>query len=833
MNRGKWGSLRLRASMICNRGRVRYLGLTVLTMFGLLALPAAAAQAADAVWTGASSSSNWSDSGNWLGGTLPSTTTGTLSFPTLGACSTCYATNNDLSGISADSLVLTNNASQYQIKGNSFMVGSGGITDTGGGNTGDVIQAPVQLTGTSQPWVVGSSSGYNNLTLLGGVSGSGTAVTVGTPHQSELFIDSNMEVGPVVSNGPGFFHIGAAPGKKNPGSVDATDGGSLTINGGTLIPNPGSATGTLLMNSYTTLKLGTFTTNTHATSLHVNGTASLSSTTTTMTFINANGSTPETDFSQLSANGDITLGGSLVLGHGPDNNDNCQTLSPGDVATLVSTTGSGTISGTFNGVPDGAVVSLTPSPCSGGGTQVRIHYTLNNVTATVLGAATPTTTTLASPNPSPASTNQPVTLTATVSTGSVAPSGTVAFSADGITIPGCNAQPVTASGSTGSATCVTSFAASGSPESLTAAFTPTSGSGQTGSSSSAQNLPVDQSTTATILTASSTNPLAGDTVSYTATVTPGIVGANDPTGTVAFVDGGGAISGCAAQPVTPGSPGTATCTVSYPGAGSHTVSAAYSGDGNFSGSSAPATVVRVQGAGSSAPTVTVQGAGKNLPTLAITSSATTISTTRARLNGSLSTGAAAVSWRFQYGRGTAYGRTTAAYTIAAGQHNLLKVSLPIKGLSPDVRYHYRLVVTTAGRTFTGKDVAFTTKPTGQMIGPKTRLAVLGRTILVRQRCRSHVMCRGRITFARSMRTGSAGRLRTLRCASAASRVGAGRSVVRRLTLSATCLHLLRAEPHRRLPVAYTLVSQTGQAGDRRWIMLVLQAPPPAASGKTG
>jgi len=89
-------------------------------------------------------------------------------------------------------------------------------------------------------------------------------------------------------------------------------------------------------------------------------------------------------------------------------------------------------------------------------------------------------------------------------------------------------------------------------------------------------------------------------------VTPGVAGAINPSGTVAFLDGGSAISGCGAQPVTAGSSSaTATCTVSYPSAGSHTIAATYGGDTNFAGSSSPATTVTVQPVTATFPTTPI------------------------------------------------------------------------------------------------------------------------------------------------------------------------------------------------------------------------------------
>jgi hypothetical protein len=586
--------------------------LCALATVGLLALPAAAAQA-DASWTGRSTSPEWSVAANWSGTTPPTTSNtavGTLSFPTLGTCGTCYTSHDGLTGISATTLVLGNNTKQYQIKGNSFTVGSGGIVDTPGGGAGDVIKAPIALSGGPQTWAVGSTlNGYNSLTFQAPITGSSaSAVTMSIP-RGDLFIDSDMEVGPITSNGPGGLHIGGPPGSNEPGSLNATNKQPVKVTAGSLVPNPGSTAGPLTITGGTLL-LGTNPKNNGATTLQVSGTTTVGSSTTTSMFINNNGSTPGTDFSQLSATGNITVGGKLVLGQGLSNNNNtgsCVTLSPGDVATLVTATG--TLTGTFSNAANGATLTMASS-CESVAPKLRINYTANSVTATVVaGAITSTTTTLAAPNPSPASTDQSVTLTATVTTngtGTLAPAGTVAFSDNAGTISGCASQPLTVSGSSGTATCTTSFPADGSPESLTAAFTPSNGSGQAASSSSAQTLTVNPADTTTALSASNTSPPAGTNVTYTATVTPAHAGASEPSGTVAFLDGGNPISGCSAQSVTAGSgSSTATCTVSYPSAGTHTITAGYAGDANFNSSTSQPTTVTVQAPTTTFPTTSV------------------------------------------------------------------------------------------------------------------------------------------------------------------------------------------------------------------------------------
>jgi hypothetical protein len=788
---------------------IRGVWLAVLTSVGLMALPAAA-QASD-TWTGASNGPAWSDPSNWSSG-APTSPAGTLTFPDLGSCvgpATCYTSTNDVSNLSVGGLVFGNASGQYRIGGDSLTLGSGGIADAGGGGTGDVVHAPLVVSAGSQTWTVGSAgNGYNSLTLLGGITGSTAAVTARMP-KGDLFVDSDMEVGPVTSNGPGGFHIGGPPGSNNPGSVNATDGEPFTINGGSLVTNPGSRTGSLTVNGGTLL-LGTNPQNNGTTTLDVNGAATLGASATTTTFINDNGSTPGTDFSQLAATGHVSLAGTLSLNQGP-NNGNCVALRPGDVATLVAT--SGTLTGTFSGVPDGTILTLASS-CQATAPQVQIHYTANSVTATVVSG---TTTTLATPNPSSASTNQSVTLTATVTTntnGNDAASGSVAFSASGNPVPGCTSQPVTPSGSSGTATCTTSFAAGSSPESLTAAFTGSSGSGLAGSTSTPpQSLTVSMGLTSTTVMASTNDPGVGGVVTYTATVTPGVSGATTPAGTVAFTDNGSPMWGCSAQRLTTGS-STATCAVAYPGAGAHSITAVYGGDANFSGSTSPATSVTVQ-----APPVTVQAPSTISGS---TSRATHVGSGMATLTGSVTPGGAPVSWKFEYGQGTAYNHATRPQTIPGGNRGTLSVSAVVKGLSPNARYHYRLVVfsqTSGNAAAHGMDLTFTTKATGRLLGPSGRMSTIRRTILVAQTCQSTVLCAGRFSLATTVRVGMHKTRSTVVCATGSFRIRPHGTATVRARLSAACLRLLKA--HHSFAVTYVAQSRTGQTGLRRRIRLAL------------
>jgi hypothetical protein len=95
-------------------------------------------------------------------------------------------------------------------------------------------------------------------------------------------------------------------------------------------------------------------------------------------------------------------------------------------------------------------------------------------------------------------------------------------------------------------------------------------------------------TSTTALTQTPGSPVAGQPVTYTATVAVPAPGHGTATGTVSFTDAAGSL--CSAVAVSDSTPDTATCTTSYPSSQSDTVTASYSGDSNYAPSSGTDTV---------------------------------------------------------------------------------------------------------------------------------------------------------------------------------------------------------------------------------------------------
>ena len=206
---------------------------------------------------------------------------------------------------------------------------------------------------------------------------------------------------------------------------------------------------------------------------------------------------------------------------------------------------------------------------------------------TLVQAAGPSTTSMVASS-SALVTNESVTLFANVNGGSGSPAGAITFNDGGIPIANCVAEPITPSNP--GATCQTSFAASTSPEQLTAVFIPNTKSTAPGSTG-ATTITVTPDSTSVSLNVSTTVDV-GQSTTYTAAVAPPASrsGPIEPSGSVEFFDHGTPIPSCLNQALVNAS---ATCTLTYNAVGTHSITARYGGDSNFTSSTAPAQPVTV------------------------------------------------------------------------------------------------------------------------------------------------------------------------------------------------------------------------------------------------
>jgi hypothetical protein len=248
----------------------------------------------------------------------------------------------------------------------------------------------------------------------------------------------------------------------------------------------------------------------------------------------------------------FTKNGTLVLG--------TVGLSGGQASLTTAFAGTGTLSITAAYSGDANYGSSTSSAIS----QVVNH------------AAT-TTSLVSSPNPSLA--GQSVTFTASVTQQfGGTPTGTVIFTKNGTVVLG-------RVGLTGGQASLTTAFAGTATQSITAAYS--GDANYSSSTSSALSQVVNPAATTTSL-ASSPNPsLVGQSVTFTASVTPQFGGT--PTGTVTFIKSGTVVLGTVGL-----SGGRASLTTAFAGTGTKSITATYSGDTNYTSSTSSAVNQVVQ-----------------------------------------------------------------------------------------------------------------------------------------------------------------------------------------------------------------------------------------------
>jgi len=111
---------------------------------------------------------------------------------------------------------------------------------------------------------------------------------------------------------------------------------------------------------------------------------------------------------------------------------------------------------------------------------------------------------------------------------------------------------------------------------------------------------------------------------------------------------------------------------------------------------------------------TTRGADVTFATTGAPSAATgpvtfsTLSLSSARVNGTVNPRGLATTWWFEYGRTSGYGFRTVQMGAAGAAD--LSVGALLTGLSPGVRWHYRVVAQSAAGTSVGADASFATPP---------------------------------------------------------------------------------------------------------------------------
>jgi hypothetical protein len=370
-------------------------------MFGLVGLSLLLAPSADATsftWSGrkpgtSESDAHWSSGENWEGDTAPvdSQTIETLVFPHLtnSECTsepetdTCYATLNNLSGLSVESIHL-DDADDYLLAGEPITLGSGGLTATpeASREAGTVLEMPLHL-GATQTWHIASGGGElgeNGVLLAGGLTGSGNALIVELSNGPLVFLAENdTEVGPVTIDGANTNEV-AANGVVSfvAAKLNSSNGEPVSLSHVFFV---GSGAVGQLITSDADLDVGSPAEGIEAASVRLDSASHVEF------GITGKGSSAHVDYSQLLSQGSVELAGAKIeaVVRPPRKGQPCPTLAPGQKYTFVSAAGQ--LSGAFSNAPEnGQEISIRfATACSQISQTMQIAYHESGGTQTVTG----------------------------------------------------------------------------------------------------------------------------------------------------------------------------------------------------------------------------------------------------------------------------------------------------------------------------------------------------------------------------------------------------------------------------------------------------------------
>ncbi len=540
------------------------------------------------LWSGTgTTSAGWSSATNWGGAGTPTGASTTLEFPPLvgcdGATAHCYQSNNDLSGLTVDSVAIDGGG--YTISGNGLSIGSGGMQASTAGTS--TLSAPITLA-SAQSWLLhGDGSGSAQLNLTGGLVGVANSLTLQFSNQGTIALSNDNEVGTVATETPpnDYVDVYQTAGTLTlTGTLNATDGNPTKIANANLV-SVGGTVGPLELDQFGEVTAG----DGSPSSLTVAGLLTDNGGTVQL-YIAHDGTTAGTDYSQIIGSGDVNLGnGTLSL---LPTGAACPSLTPGTTETLITTTG--LVNGTFNNAANGATVDLS----CGAGTQLpfQINYTAHTVTATVLTLDTTSTAVVCAPTSvtvGSASTCT-ATVTDTASPGATTPSGSVSFTSSPTSgsFGSAGSCTLAATGTAGVASCQLSFTPSAAGSyTITGNYGGDSAHGASSGQSAALTGNALTDATSTAVVCAPTSVTVGSALTCTATVTDtASPGATTPSGSVSFTSsptsGSFGSAGSCTLAAT-GTAGVASCQLSFTpsSAGGYTVTGSYQGDSTHSSSS--------------------------------------------------------------------------------------------------------------------------------------------------------------------------------------------------------------------------------------------------------
>ncbi len=492
-------------------------------------------------------------------------------------------------------ITLTGGASWTQNAGGAAQTGkpvfmySGTLTDQTGAGSFDLVDSPV-LTGvipSGQTVTAEPLPGHNvNISLQGGsVTNDGTLV-IDTPAGGG---SADISGAPLLNNGQIVSQAEGSNAEYLQANLTNATTGDVQIASGTLQQNDNT----------TTLNHGTF---------EIEAGAALALSTGADVFTNDSDGTLQPDLASATSFGVIHLTGGATFTPGG-------TILPNLVGGYAP--------------PVGTEFDVITGPTTGQFATVANNFlgdysSQSNFIAVKRDRDSTTTTLVAAPNPS--TYGQPVTLTATITTGQGPvgnPTGTVTFF-DGATSLGTGTVSTTAGVTTATLTTTLASPLSVGTHSITASYGGDSNFKPSAPSSPPISEVVNKATPSVTVGASNGTPTYGQAVTFTATVTGPTGVLPDPTGTVTFTDGatplGAPVSVSTSAGVTTATFTTSTGAAALTG-GSHSITATYNGDGDYN-SAASATPAGVSVAKAGTTTGLISSANPSAYNQVVTLTAT-------------------------------------------------------------------------------------------------------------------------------------------------------------------------------------------------------------------
>jgi hypothetical protein len=221
-----------------------------------------------------------------------------------------------------------------------------------------------------------------------------------------------------------------------------------------------------------------------------------------------------------------------------------------------------------------------------------------------------------------------------------------------------------------------------------------------------------------------------------------------------------------------------------------------------------------------------EGVAQAASPVVVTGSSVAVGTGNATMTGVIAPGGNAVTYVFQYGTTTKYGKSTPLVTLPASSTTEF-VASSVTGLSAGTTYHYRLAVVIGAvaptapyyyaLSFTGLDRTFTTVKAGNVTLGSTSLKVKHGSTTIKLKCASVLKCNGKLTLTKSVRIGNRFHNETL--GSKSFSIKAGKSTTLKVKLSRLTGVLLLFASHHKIGATLTAKVTTGPAGFKKGVTL--------------